>query len=350
MTAMLALAAVVWRRNRTAFFFACFAFLNLLPTANLIFPVGTIMAERFLYLPSAGLVACIVLAIDAAWPRSHLTAVLLGTIAIGFGVRTWVRNLDWKDDLTMAAASVQSSPRSFKVHRLLATALFQSDTSHANIDRVLGEGDKSIAILDALPDDRNLAEPWNLAAAWHLAKGDRSQQGGGRAQYEQAVRIALRSIAIEAALREAYDRRHGMTAPVPPTAAVAYRILASAYLRLSEADRALPAAVQARTINPASTEVYAQIADAYLAQKHGEDAAITLAEGMFVTSDPALREDLLAVYRGGVDTKGCAIVAGPRGPALNPSCEIVRRDLCAGAARAHRQDFVGQLSCPNLTP
>ncbi len=348
--AVLALVVVLWRRNRTAFFFACFAFLNFLPTSNLIFPVGTIMAERFLYLPSAGLVACIVLAIDAAWPRARLTATLLGLIAIGFGVRTWVRNLDWKDDLTMAAASVKTSPRSFKVHRLLAASLFQSDPSHSNIDRVLAEGDKSIAILDGLPNDVNTPEPWSLAAAWHLAKGDLSRPADRRAQYERAAQIALRSIAIEAAMRAAYDRRHGMTAPVPPTAAVGYRILASAYLRLGEAERALPPAMQARTINPSNTEAYGEIADAYLAQKRGEEAAIALAEGMFATSDPALRRDLLAVYRSGVDTKGCAIVPGPNGPALNPSCEIVRRDLCAGAARAHKQDYFLQLSCPNQTP
>src|SRR5205085_10868517 len=161
---------------------------------------------------------------------------------------------------------------------------------------------------------------------------------------------ALRSIAIEAAVRGAYDRRHGFTAPVPPTAALGYRILASAYLRLGDAERALPAAMQARTINPSSAEVYGEIADAYLAQKRGEDAAIALAEGMFATSDPALRAGLLALYRSGVDTKGCAIVPGPNGPALNPSCEMVRKDLCAGAARAHKQDYVQQLSCPSQTP
>lgn len=354
--AALVLTAVLWKRNRTAFFFACFALLNILPTANLIFPVGTILAERFLYLPAVGLVASIVLAIEAASPRADVTAALLSLIAIGFGVRTWVRNLDWKDDLTMAAASVQTSPRSFKVHRLLATALFQSDPSRSNLDRELAEGDKSIAILEPLPDDLDLPEPWNLAAAWHLAKGDLSSggkigpQGTGRAQYEEAVRIARRSISIEAATRAAYDRRHGMTAPVPPAAATGYRILASAYLRLGEADHALQAAIPARTIDPANTEVYAEIADSYLAQNRGEEAATALAEGMFRTSDPALRENLLALYRGGVDTKGCAIVPGPRGPALNPACEIVRRDLCAGAARANRLDLFRQLSCPNQAP
>jgi tetratricopeptide (TPR) repeat protein len=348
--AALALTVLLWRRNRTACFFAGFAFLNLLPTANLIFPVGTIMAERFLYLPAAGLLACLILAVDGVTPRANLAIGLLGLVGVGFGVRTWMRNRDWRDDLTMATASVQSSPRSFKVHRLLATALFQSDSDRSNLDRVLAEGDQSIAILEGLADELNVAEPWNLAAAWHLAKGDALRQGGARAQYERAVQVALRSVAIETAVRASYDRRHGMTARVPPTAATGYRVLASAYLRLGEADKALPAAMQARTINPASTEVYAELANAYLAQKRGEEAAMALAEGMFATSDQGLRNDLVALYRSGLDIKGCAVVAGPRGPALNPGCEMVHRDLCAGAQRAHRMEYFRQLSCPAETP
>ena len=345
--AAVVLVALAWKYNRTVFFFACFAFLNLLPTSNLIFPLGTIMAERFLYLPAAGLVACIAIAADEWLPRPAWKTSLLILAVAGLGARTWSRNLDWKDDLTMAQASVRSSPESFKVHRLLATALYQADAGHANIDQVVAEGDRSVSILDGLADDLSLPEPWNLAAAWHIARGDLLKQG---AEYETAARMAQRSVAIEAARRATYNRRHGITAPVPAAAAAAYRILASAYLRLGDAERALPAATEARAIDPSNTEAYTQIADAYLSRKRGEEAAMVLAEGMFVTSDPGLRRDLLALYQSGIDAKGCAVVPGPNGPALNPNCEMVRRDLCVGAARAHRQDFVRQLACPNQVP
>jgi tetratricopeptide (TPR) repeat protein len=347
----LCLVALLWKNSQLAFFFACFGILNLLPAANLLFPIGTIMAERLLYLPLVGWLACLVLTIDsvavAARTRyAHLAPVLLSLIAIGFAIRTWLRNLDWKDDLTMATASVQTSPGSFKVHRLLAASLFKSAPDYSNIDRVIDEANKSLAILKTLPDDLDVTDPWNEAASYYLAKGD-SLHGSSSEPYEQAVRIALRSIAIKEALRAAYDRRHGAKAPVPPIAAEAYRILASAYLRLGRADQALSAATQARTIDPSNVEVYGQIADAYLAQSRGEEAAITLAEGMFATSNGDLRADLLKLYQSGVDDKGCAVIPGPRGPALNPSCDIVRRDLCAGATRARRTDLLRQLSCPN---
>jgi len=89
------------------------------------------------------------------------------------------------------------------------------------------------------------------------------------------------------------------------------------------------------------------LADAYVAQSRGEDAAIALAQGMFATGDGNLRSDLLKLYQSGVDTAGCAVVAGPRGPALNPQCDMVRRDLCAGAERAQRMDLRRQLPCSN---
>jgi hypothetical protein len=58
--AALALTVILWNRNRQAFFFAAFALLNFLPASNLLFPIGTMMAERLLYLPLAGLVAAVV--------------------------------------------------------------------------------------------------------------------------------------------------------------------------------------------------------------------------------------------------------------------------------------------------
>jgi tetratricopeptide (TPR) repeat protein len=172
-----------------------------------------------------------------------------------------------------------------------------------------------------LPDHLDVPGPWNEAASYYLAKGDSLQ----------AVRLAQRSIAI---------------APQ----ADAYRTLASAYLRLGKGAQALSAATQAQTLDPSNVDVYGQIADAYIAQSRGEDAAIALAQGMFATSNGSLREDLLKLYQSGVDSKGCAVVAGPRGPALNPSCDIVLRDLCTGATRARRPDLLRQLPCPAKYP
>jgi protein O-mannosyl-transferase len=346
-----ALSLFFWNRNRLVLFFAGFAFLNILPASNLLFPIGTIMAERLMYLPLVGLVAGVVIATDDSAGRFGFSGAALAicalVVATGFAGRTWMRNLDWSDDRTMATAGVQTSPRSFKFHRLLAAQLLGTGSSHRDIDEAMAEADRSVAILAPLPDDLELPGPWNLAAVCHRVKGETLSGEKARAQFEETVKLALRSISVDAASRAAYDQRHGLKTTAPASAADGYRILASAYLHLDRAPEALVAANQAQTIDPANAGVYDEIADAYFAEERGEDAAVALAEGALLTGDRNLRDELLKLYQSGLDSQGCAVVAGPRGPALNPTCPIVLRDLCQATVRAHRPDLRRQFACPN---
>src|SRR5215471_11160406 len=57
-----------WRRSRMAFFLIAAAILTWLPSSNLLFPIGTIMAERFLYLPAIAFAAGIA-AVTQRLPR-----------------------------------------------------------------------------------------------------------------------------------------------------------------------------------------------------------------------------------------------------------------------------------------
>ena len=89
----------LWLWNRTVFFLSGFALIVFLPMSNLLFPIGAIRADRFLYLPAAGLLGCVVAALYALGSRmrSPLVAPLL-ILAIpgGFAARTWARNGDWR--------------------------------------------------------------------------------------------------------------------------------------------------------------------------------------------------------------------------------------------------------------
>jgi len=92
----------------------------LFPVSNLAFPIGTIFAERLLFLPSLG--ACLVLgsAFAAALRRSRqsdriarvllIAAVVLGVT--GFAIRV----ADWRDEETLALSIVRVQPRSAKGH------------------------------------------------------------------------------------------------------------------------------------------------------------------------------------------------------------------------------------------
>jgi tetratricopeptide (TPR) repeat protein len=338
--AVAATALLMFRFNRTVFFFAGLAFVTFLPTSNLVFPIGTIMAERFLYLPSIALAVCVVLALYAIGRRAglpRLAPVALCLIVAAFTARTWVRNSDWRDDLSLMTAAAETSPHSFKSHMGLALALNDSDANHAHIDRVIAEADKGLAILDSVPDWRNNFEVYRTASGYYITKGDSLAAPESLRAYHQALELLLRSKTIMTANYEhlvATERARGHEAPRPDQAKFAdlERSISDIYLKLNDPSKAADAAAAALEMDPLNAQRYWQLSRAYLADGRADEAAVTLMQGTLVTADLRLRQDLLSLYRQGLDSKGCATVPGPLGPALNPSCEIVRRHTCAAAA------------------
>jgi hypothetical protein len=108
----------------------------MLPVSNLLFPIGTILAERFLYLPAIAFALCVA----PLWKwRAGKWAIC--AVAAGLFVRTYVRNFDWRDDRTMAESLVHVAPDSYKSHKLMA---FETNS--------LAEAEKAIAILGAHDD------------------------------------------------------------------------------------------------------------------------------------------------------------------------------------------------------
>jgi tetratricopeptide (TPR) repeat protein len=82
------------------------------PTANILFPIGTIMGERLMYAPSLGL--ALLLAILLA--RSRHWKIALVAVALIFGARTAVRNLDWLNPERFYTRLAETSPDSAKSH------------------------------------------------------------------------------------------------------------------------------------------------------------------------------------------------------------------------------------------
>ena len=253
LAAAIGAAAIPLRRNRTGLFLAGAAILVFLPTSNLLFPIGTIMAERFLYLPAIAFSAAIVAAAYAASERRRsprLLPAVLGVIVGACAARTWARNADWQNDLTLATAAVAVSPESYKSHLMLANSLFDVDSGHAGIDRVLTEAEKSLAILQPLPLELNNAGALRRAALWYLAKADLIRPPGqsaanspGAAQAcRRAIELLERCRAMLQAQLQAASRRPGFDPGIDPLSAAPAevdRLIAAAYLKLGDTGRAL---------------------------------------------------------------------------------------------------------------
>jgi tetratricopeptide (TPR) repeat protein len=112
-------------------FFLAFFFIAVSPTSNLIVIIGSIMAERFLYLPSVGLAGCVVAAIYALVRRNprrrpataRVAWAALGVLCLALAARTYARNFDWKDELSLWRSAVNVCPGSAKAHYNLGKAL-----------------------------------------------------------------------------------------------------------------------------------------------------------------------------------------------------------------------------------
>ena len=298
-----------WHRGRPGICLTAAALLVFLPTSNLIFPIGTIMAERFLYLPSIAFAAGVVWVMFAVARRA--APVVLGILICACGVRTFTRNIDWHDDLTLSAATVRDVPQSFKAHKMRANALVESDASHGNIDEVIREAEKSIAILDGLPVEKNNADMYRRAGGYYVLKG-------GADSYRRALELFERCASMA--------RGNGNQADVQSQ-------IARVYLRMNQPQLALDAALKARGLDPENVEAHRVVAGILLGAGREEEGADALVTGVLMTRDNGLRQDLVELLRGGLDKKGCATT--PAG-GLNPGCETVHRHLCAGSAEAVR--------------
>ena len=131
--------------------------ITLLPASNLIFLIGAISGERFLYLPAAGFAVALA-ALAYRWERPKVTPIVLSALVALYAGRAMARNLDWDNEITLATADLKVAPNSFRLHEMLARALFLEDRRH-NLDRAIAESEKAWNILRDLPPERVSLRP-----------------------------------------------------------------------------------------------------------------------------------------------------------------------------------------------
>lgn len=143
------------RKLKILSFSIFFFYITLSVTSNLLVLIGTIMAERLLYLSSLGFCIFMVVLVQKAlviipvWP-SHkqrtffsysLIVIILFLVSL-YTIRTWIRNRDWKDEAHLFSSVVRSSPGSARGHNQMAAVYFQN----GNYEMALKEAKRAIEI------------------------------------------------------------------------------------------------------------------------------------------------------------------------------------------------------------
>lgn len=114
---------------------AAFFAVPLALTANLALPIGTIKAERLLYLPSVGWCLAVGwLLAAAARHRPRAAATALALVLTLFAARTVARNADWRDELALYRATVAGAPHSAKAQYNYGVALERAGQPEAAIE------------------------------------------------------------------------------------------------------------------------------------------------------------------------------------------------------------------------
>jgi protein O-mannosyl-transferase len=138
-----------WTKQREWFLAIAIFLFTFGVTCNVLVPTGTIMAERLMYLPSAGF--CLFVALAWAWlvnRQMKVAWILLVILVAAFGVRTMARNLNWRDNYSLFATDVLSATGSAKLHSNLGGQYM----GRGQLDDASRELSTAISIYPDLPD------------------------------------------------------------------------------------------------------------------------------------------------------------------------------------------------------
>ena len=128
-----------WKNRSLISFGIAFFLITLSIVSNIVFPVGTNMAERFMFMPSLGF--CLVLAVllaklSAKDQKSGISSQVLGVILFIvalFSLKTITRNAAWKDNYTIFTTDIETSPNSAKLQTSVGGEMIEHFKNSPNV-------------------------------------------------------------------------------------------------------------------------------------------------------------------------------------------------------------------------
>jgi protein O-mannosyl-transferase len=296
------------RKRKIIGFGIIFYLITLSIVSNLPFSVGTLMNERFLYMPSVGF--CLISAVLLMESRRFVggnTSLALGLgalIALGFSAKTIQRNPDWASNEKLFLTDVKISGQSAKAHDDAGGVLFNQASVEkdslrkmALLAEAIGHFDFALGIH---PKYRHAL--MHRSASYHL-KGDFTRS---IEEYRSVLAIFPNDSKVTKALAVTL-REHG-------------RFLGDKKNNLPEASKAL---TEAWALNPADAKAAWLIGVSFAKQGRFSEAVEWFGKAVEMKpNDAAYIYDLgTAYFRGGLVAKGTECYA--KAKAIDP--EIGRK-------------------------
>ncbi len=347
------IAVRTWRRQPAVSFFILFFFVTLAPVSNLIVFCGSTMAERFVYLPLVGF-AGLAGILGAAFVKRVGKPAVIGCalVLLAYGIRTYVRNEDWQDDLRFWTRLTETSPHSSKAHAGLAGALMEHDPQHEYIDAAVVSVQRALAIapddLLALTGAGSVYRIKGDTVAARDAQGQMQQTAASAGWYRKSLSVLRRAAALSARLQQGRRDWEASQARVPQRAlnvleSGIFDEMGQTLLRLGDAEAAIEAFLQARQANPTRDTVYQHLGFAYASGGRLPEAARSYWQALSITTD---RTTVLGALNGiyaQLAGQDCWIPARDGTHRLNVSCPMIHEHICQAYAEvAQLLDNAGQ--------
>ncbi|XP_053597358.1 protein O-mannosyl-transferase TMTC4 [Microplitis demolitor] len=109
----------IYRDTRYVSLGLCMLIIPFLPASNLFFTVGFVLAERTLYLPSAGYCFIVVMGLQKLsrrFYRSRMPLIMYTVLVITWFTRSWMRSDQWKNEHSLFRSGLSVCPLNAKVH------------------------------------------------------------------------------------------------------------------------------------------------------------------------------------------------------------------------------------------
>jgi hypothetical protein len=303
----------VWRKNKVAGMLLVWGPVAFLPVSNLVLLVGSMMAERFTYLPLVGFCGAIALAAQGLCDTRHrliMPATLACALILGgLGVRTGIRNLDWRDDVTLYGAAIAASPNSARVHAAYAFALFRSDPAGNEVDRVIAHAERSVEIYG---DDGTV---WGQLGSYRAMKAE--MIGGTNDWYHQALDALERAVALSS--KSGGEKGTGKL----------LWNLGLCHVRLGDFQKALDTFQRWVEVEPFEAEAHVAVGSALLGLGRSDEAVWVFHRALICDQESQEAKRLLVeIYRLKSTADGCELLTKEAKSSVNFACEEVKRSRC----------------------
>jgi tetratricopeptide (TPR) repeat protein len=137
---MAAMAVIGLKTKKPTFYGILFYLASFSIVSNLLFPIGSFMNERFMYVPSIGYSIILGIAFTfgiykhISWNKTNRLVVnsLLVIMLMGYSIKTFSRNKAWESDFTLSTTDVITSSKSAKANMSAGLSLINKAQEEPN--------------------------------------------------------------------------------------------------------------------------------------------------------------------------------------------------------------------------